>query len=1492
MAIANRSRTVSLTTEMLNLPVTSGISPQGYWYYYVPVNSNNDTLGAAIKPYKFGTAVQIGDGSFTNLVMSGTSAVINESWEGSTQKYHGSSIEWIGAGQNDITQTEEADAFFFSHLGTRSTSPVDDAFYWDRAFVDINGVQWSYYQYHKHLPTLYPQFENGRQVISARGYINPTDKAFGYMINSRVTVMSTDYTSVLARIHTPSVGGAHNSHNDVTLPSVSTKNYMMGGILKGNSNRFHAFYIAANGSDWDIFTRTYTQSSLSFSAEVNLGTYNLADPTFNPVATTGTCSQYPVRAAAGSVYGSRIYFPVIFNNATSGFDLKIWSLNSLDTIAGGSLVQYTLETGVAERPDCHLKVFNDVLYAVYTDVATGGVRLKSFTEATNTWTDEGQVVTNSNTKYVRVHGFEYNSADTKFYTLLSGTSLGGGSYTGPGLYSFELTGLFSGYKHLDYDNSTNSFVVKNALAAGHISYDQIEGSLTRSSAQEPSGIPNGKNILEYVVSSPKFFNQKETILGGEEYYYQGIELRDGRKFLCGRIVGNPGNKGVDNTGDFLVTIYNDDLTDPHHIAWGGNGDDYITSCFESSSSKKVWITGYTKSELVDKKDIKVHGFCRNVNDAINQMENVDHLVDQDGNIIVVGNHIDGYITLFKYDSNYNVIWQNTYDNPSGITKAYGVALGNDDHIYVCGGTTSFGQGLEDAFVLKVRPTGRIEYVTGVGTASNEKATGIAFVQSTGTYYVVISVVSGTTTTFVTMNINGTLQSQNAVSNLVVNKIRTDTFNTNTGRFLFVGNDGAGTTSCKFGVATITGVPQIEWVRTYSNGATASNGYDIRAVNSSNYVVVGSTSTFGLILKVSYSAGIVTKQWAKTIATSTLNSVVVDAAGNSYVAGFTTASGVANMGMNDGLLAKFDSAGNISWQNAFGHDMDERLVSIDLDQSEENFIVSGWSESHSLSRDQVLFRGWTGGFGTGYYHIEGNPGVPYIYNKTTLSVAAENSSLTTISPPSNSPGSMVITGGTFVTFNGPTYTITNSGTNNYIVNGGAFTNAADPAFTLARGGTYTFVMAFGGSHPFYIKQENTVGGTSGLYNSGVTNNGATAGQTLTFAVPIDAPDTLYYRCGNHSGMGGVINIIDNPTLSNGFTGTDLQFTVNIYDGSYGKDGVFQFFLGYFDLQILQEYLNSSTHRANMAAGITLDYTSLPFKFYQVGTVGDSTADDGNIFGYDIIEGSDGTIWAVGQTSGDVSKTNSGTAGVYDYILFKFDPITETFEFYQNGSTLDEETYALTELSNGKIAYVGRTTGALGSANLGGYDIFLGIFDPATDTSTYYSTGTGLDDKGVNVHDLGSNTLAVTFTSYGALGPTNTGTEDVGVILFNYSTGTWGTAYQTGSQTSEFVEQNGKPSTLLEDGRIAVCCSTAGIFADDEVTYGFLDLGVAVLDRTTGTWSKYQYGSGASDFASSIFCRSDRLLVAGYSRATFADKGTNGIFCEIDISNGIGAKAAVV
>ena len=46
-----------------------------------------------------------------------------------------------------------------------------------------------------------------------------------------------------------------------------------------------------------------------------------------------------------------------------------------------------------------------------------------------------------------------------------------------------------------------------------------------------------------------------------------------------------------------------------------------------------------------------------------------------------------------------------------------------------------------------------------------------------------------------------------------------------------------------------------------------------------------------------------------------------------------------------------------------------------------------------------------------------------------------------------------------------------------------------------------------------------------YNNGVTNQYAGNNTTLTFDVPMNAPNVLYYQCTSHGNMGGPIYIAD-------------------------------------------------------------------------------------------------------------------------------------------------------------------------------------------------------------------------------------------------------------------------------------------------------------------------------------------------------------------------------
>jgi hypothetical protein len=127
-----------------------------------------------------------------------------------------------------------------------------------------------------------------------------------------------------------------------------------------------------------------------------------------------------------------------------------------------------------------------------------------------------------------------------------------------------------------------------------------------------------------------------------------------------------------------------------------------------------------------------------------------------------------------------------------------------------------------------------------------------------------------------------------------------------------------------------------------------------------------------------------------------------------------------------------------------------------------------------------------------------------------------------------------------------YTVTNNGSSNYVIDG-----SSNPTLNLLRGFTYTFNINASG-HPFYIKTAQTTG-TGNQYTSGVTGNGTQSG-TLTFAVPYNAPSTLYYICQYHSAMKGTISISDvGPTGAQGATGATGAQGAQGHQGSTGNTG---------------------------------------------------------------------------------------------------------------------------------------------------------------------------------------------------------------------------------------------------------------------------------------------------------------------------------------------------
>ena len=120
---------------------------------------------------------------------------------------------------------------------------------------------------------------------------------------------------------------------------------------------------------------------------------------------------------------------------------------------------------------------------------------------------------------------------------------------------------------------------------------------------------------------------------------------------------------------------------------------------------------------------------------------------------------------------------------------------------------------------------------------------------------------------------------------------------------------------------------------------------------------------------------------------------------------------------------------------------------------------------------------------------------------------------------------------------------------------------NPAITLYRGQTYNFEIKSPGE-PFSIKTTR-VGGPAERYTEGgvVSKHGVTNG-TITFRVPVDAPDLLYYVSELDPDLGGLIKILDINENTYIDVANDIlgKKTYSLSDGTVLSNGMKVSFLG--------------------------------------------------------------------------------------------------------------------------------------------------------------------------------------------------------------------------------------------------------------------------------------------------------------------------------------------
>ena len=211
----------------------------------------------------------------------------------------------------------------------------------------------------------------------------------------------------------------------------------------------------------------------------------------------------------------------------------------------------------------------------------------------------------------------------------------------------------------------------------------------------------------------------------------------------------------------------------------------------------------------------------------------------------------------------------------------------------------------------------------------------------------------------------------------------------------------------------------------------------------------------------------------------------------------------------------------------------------------------------------------------------------------------------------------------------------------------------PTLSMIRGATYTFDYSAASSHPFRFATAADAAGSTQY-----TNGTSVSGNVIKFTVPHNAPDTLYYYCTNHGGMGNSISVTTDETkadsyawqnvlalplvgrfndLSNSINNTTSTKSMSVSGNTSANYQYSNFYGGshYFDGSA--DHINAaSSSDFGMGTGdFTIEAWVHPTQMYSSNFIVCLSASD-SIFGYD----SDGSVNLQLPSSGAPALTQLG------------------------------------------------------------------------------------------------------------------------------------------------------------------------------------------------------------------------------------------------------------
>jgi hypothetical protein len=266
-------------------------------------------------------------------------------------------------------------------------------------------------------------------------------------------------------------------------------------------------------------------------------------------------------------------------------------------------------------------------------------------------------------------------------------------------------------------------------------------------------------------------------------------------------------------------------------------------------------------------------------------------------------------------------WEQTFGGGDDDV-GYSVQQTTDGGYIITGGTSSFGNGSSDVYLIKTDGSGTEQWTKTFGGTDHDY--GFSVQQTTDGGYII----TGRTGSF---------------GNADVYLIKTD---------------GSGTE---------------QWTKTFG-GTDYEEGWSVQQTTDGGYIITGQTESFGNGYYAVYlikTDGSGTEQWTKTFGGTDIDrgySVQQTTDGGYIITGWTSSFG---NGSSDVYLIKTDGSGTEQWTKTFGGTDNDNARSVQQ-TTDGGYIITGWTVSFGNGGDVYLIKTDGNGNVTSTFNIPINP----------------------------------------------------------------------------------------------------------------------------------------------------------------------------------------------------------------------------------------------------------------------------------------------------------------------------------------------------------------------------------------------------------------------------------------------------------------------------------------------------------------------------------------